>query len=326
MKGHKELFHHLGAMLLLSLLGCLNSLAQYNGECWALDYLNAIKISGNKATRFSGFSQPMSISINVSDGSVWVADTDAVRVKKLSASGKVLATIENEFQTQPISVAVDPRDGSCWVATTDTVYKFSQNAKKMLEKQGFSEPVLALNQKNGECWIADSNNARIVRLAPDGTQLAVYTIDGLSQIKSISINQEDGTCWVIDPFAQRAVKLSPDGQLLVNVSVAPPGGATMATCVSASTDGGCWISFIVDFMTPNKDIVMKVSADGKQTLTVSGFHMPSTVAFDPKDKGCWVADSNNGRIVKLSSTGQKILTLSGFGQPKAVTVGYTTKK
>jgi len=49
------------------------------------------------------------------------------------------------------------------------------------------------------------------------------------------------------------------------------------------------------------------------------------VCFDPKDKGCWVADSNNGRIVKLSSTGQKVLNLGGFGQPKAVTVAYLVK-
>jgi DNA-binding beta-propeller fold protein YncE len=70
---------------------------------------------------------------------------------------------------------------------------------------------------------------------------------------------------------------------------------------------------------------VKLSADGKQTGSYAGFAMPSTVCFDPKDKGCWVADSNNGKIVKLSSTGQKVLNLSGFGQPKAVTVAYPIK-
>ena len=303
-----------------------NTYAQYNGECWAVDYLGAIKISGSKATKIAGFSQPLSISINPNDGSVWVADTDAIRVKKLSATGKTLLTIDKGFSTQPISVAVDPKDGSCWTATTTTMFKFSSEGKKIMAKEGFNEPMLMVNPKNSELWIADSNNARIVKMSSDGNQLGVFTIDGISQPKSISINPEDGTVWVLDPFTLTLAKLSPDGKPVTKVSVSPPGGATMATSVTACSDGGCWVALIIDFTKPNQDIVVKLSADGKQTVSVAGFAMPSTVCFDPKDKGCWVADSNNGRIVKLSSTGQKVVNLSGFGQPKAVTVAYPVKK
>jgi len=302
-----------------------NVYSQYNGECWAVDYLNAVKISGGKATKIAGFSQPLSISINPSDGSVWVADTDAIRVKKLSATGKVLFTIDKGLSSQPLSVAVDPKNGSCWVANATTLFKFSSEGKQIMAKEGFNEPVLMVNPKNSELWVADSNNARIVRMSPDGNQIGVFTIDGVSQPKSISMNPEDGTCWVMDPFTQTVAKLSAEGKLLKKVSVAPPGGATMATSVSASSDGGCWVALIIDFTKPNQDIVVKLSADGKQTGSYAGFAMPSTVCFDPKDKGCWVADSNNGRIVKLSSTGQKVLNLGGFGQPKAVTVAYPVK-
>lgn len=311
----------------LLLLFALNAYSQYNGECWAVDYLNAIKISGGKATKFSGFSQPLSISINPNDGSVWIADTDAIRIKKLSSTGKELLTIDKVLDNQqPISVAVDPKDGSCWAATATTLYKFSAEGKQILKKEGFNEPSLIVNPKNSECWIADSNNARIVKLSPDGKELAVMTVEGISQPKSISINPDNDTCWVLDPFSMNAVKLSADGKVLVKASVSPPGGATIATSVSASSDGGCWVSIVVDFTKPNQDIVVKLSADGKLTGTYAGFAMPSTVCFDPKDKGCWVADSNNGKIVKLSATGQKILNLTGFGQPKSVTVAYSANK
>ena len=183
-----------------------------------------------------------------------------------------------------------------------------------------------VNSKNSELWIADSNNARVVKLSSDGNQLGVFAVAGIGQPKSISINPEDGTCWIADPFTMLVVKLSPDGKTLAKASVNPPGGATMATSVSASADGGCWVAIIVDFTKPNQDIVIKLSADGKQTGSYAGFAMPSTVCFDPKDNGCWVADSNNGRIVKLSATGQKVVNLSGFGQPKSVTVAYPVKK
>jgi DNA-binding beta-propeller fold protein YncE len=325
-KHRAKAFYATAIIMIFTALYATNAYSQYNGECWALDYLNAIKISGNKVSKFPGFSQPLSISINPNDGSVWVADSDAIRVKKLSSAGKELFIIDKGFSEQPISVAVDPKDSSCWAATASNLFKFSAEGKQIMTKAGFNEPVLAVNPKNSECWIADSNNARIVRLSQDGSQLGVYTIDGITQPKSISINPEDGTLWIMDPFTLTVAKISPDGNVLKKTSVSPPGGATMATSITASSDGGCWVAIIVDFTQPNKDIVVKLSTDGKQTASIAGFAMPSTVCFDPKDKGCWVADSNNGQIVKLSATGQKILNLQGFGQPKAVIVVFPVKK
>jgi sugar lactone lactonase YvrE len=186
--------------------------------------------------------------------------------------------------------------------------------------------MVIVNPKNSECWVADSNNGRIVRLSSDGNQIGVYTIEGVTQPKSISIYVNDGTCWTLDPFTLTAVKLSADGKLMHKAVISIPGGATMATSVTASDDGGCWVSVIVDFTKPNQDVVVKISADGKQTASIAGFAMPSTVCFDPKDKGCWVADSNNGRIVKLSSAGKRVLALDGFGQPKSVVVVPQVKK
>ncbi|MGQ9608509.1 MAG: NHL repeat-containing protein [bacterium] len=317
----KSLVVYLFTFLAITTLCITNSYAQYNGECWAADYTNVIKISGNKATKIAGFSQPLSVAVNSKDGICWVADTDAVSVKKLSSSGKLITKLEGIFDAQPLSIAVDPNDGSCWVATINAVYKFSSEAKQLFKREGYNEPVLIVNPKNGDCWIADSNNARIVRLSSDGKQLSVIQPDGINQPKSISINPEDGTCWVLDSFAQKVVKLSPDGTVLAQASVST-GTSIMATTITATNNGECWIAVMVDTMN---DVVLKLSSNGKQILSVSGFSMPNGLAFDPKDNGCWVADTNHGQIVKLSSSGQKIVTIKGFDQPKAVTVGYPIK-
>jgi len=315
------------AILIASLT--LNAHAQYNGECWAADYTSVFKISsaGGQPMQVEGFIQPLSLSINPSDGSCWVADTDAVKVKKLSATGQELAALNGTsdppvFKTQPSSVSVDPKNGSCWVAVFDSIYKFSSDAKQLLKVGGFNEPVIAVNPTNSECWVADSSNARVVRLSDAGKQLQVIQIEGVSQPKSISVNPVDGTCWVLDSFAHKVVKLSSDGKVLAQAVVVPPESAIMSTYVSASSDGGCWVAVMIDMMN---DQVLKLSADGKQVLSVGGFSMPSGLASDPRDGGCWVADTNNGQIIKLSSNGQKVLTIDGLTQPKAVAVAYPAK-
>jgi DNA-binding beta-propeller fold protein YncE len=313
-------------MAILIAVFTVSAYAQYNGECWAADYYNLFKISANgQAATVQGFSQPLSLDINPTDGSIWVADTDAVRVRKLSAAGQDLFELNSTstppaFTTNPRSVSVDPRDGSCWVAVFDTIYKYSADGKQLAKVDGFSEPVVAVSPLNGDCWVADSNNARVVRLAAAGGQLAAIQIPGVTQPKSISINPKDGACWVLDAFTRKVVKLSSDGQILLETVVLSGGAAIMATAVSASPDGGCWVAVMVDMMN---DAVLKLGADGNQVLKVDGFQMPSGLASDPKDGGCWVANTNGGQIAKLSSGGQIVANIGNLAYPKVVVVAPT---
>lgn len=319
----RNLFIALAIFIFMSILTNA-SIAQYAGECWAADYYNVFKIASNgKASQFSGFSQPLSLSVNPTDGSCWVADTDAIVVKKLSAAGKVLFSIDmNVLTNKPISVVVDPRDGSCWVGNIDTVFKFSSDGKQLAKVGGFNEPILEINPKNGNVWVADSSNARIIRLSESGAKLGTIQIADITQPKSISVNPLDGSCWVLDSFTHKLVKLSADGKTLVETVSTPPNSAIMSTAVAASTDGGCWVAVMIDM---SNDQVIKFTADGKKALSAGGFSMPYGLAVDPKDGGCWVADSNGGKFVKLSSGGQAIINISGFTQPKIVKVGYTGK-
>jgi len=300
--------------------------AQYNGECWAADYYNVFKItSGGQPVQVQGFSQPLSLAINPTDGSCWVANTDAIAVMKLSAAGDEILSITPEqqiFKSQPASIAVDPRDGACWVGVRDIVYKFSSDAKQLAAIPGFNEPVLAVNPKNGECWVADSSNARVVRLSAAGAQLGEMQIDGVTQPKSISINPNDGVCWVLDAFTCKVVKLSPDFKILKAGLAVPAGTAIMSTSLSASSDGGCWVAIMIDM---TNDSVLKLSADLTQVMKVDGFSMPSGLAADPKDGGCWVADTNGGQIVKIAANGQKTPIIQGLSQPKVVAVAPPVK-
>ena len=212
--------------MILIVIFAHNTYGQYSGECWIADYYNVFKLSGAEAIQVPGFSQPLSLSINAKDGSCWVADTDAIAVKKLSPAGEQLAVLDTTsnppaFKTNPSSVAVDPRDGSCWVAVIDSIYKFSSDAKQLFKQEGFNEPVIYANPTNGECWVADSNNARVVKLSADGKQVWEKQIEGITQPKSLSVNPNDGSCWVLDAFTHKLAKLASDGKVLVNTTAAP---------------------------------------------------------------------------------------------------------
>ena len=322
------MIHPIAMIAILMTAFAVNAYAQYNGECWAADYYNVIRISANgEATQVPGFSEPLSLSIDPTDGSVWVADTAMVRVRKLSASGQDLLTLDGTsdppaFVTNPRSVAVDPGDGSCWVATLYSVLKFSSDGKQLAKIEGFNEPIVAVNPLNSDCWVADSSNARLVRLSAAGQQLAEKKIQGVTQPKSISINPKDGSCWVMDAFTRKVVKLSSDGKILVKVTALSAGPAIMATSLTASLDGGCWVAVMVDTMN---DVVVKLSADGKEVKRVDGFQMPSGLAADPKDGGCWLANTNAGQIVKLSASGEIVTGIGGLTYPKVVAVAFQAK-
>jgi len=328
-----------GSVRLLAIIAILmaafaaNTYAQYNGQCWAADYYNIYKIErSGELIQIQGLSQPLSLSINSSDGSCWVADTDAIVVRKISAAGEQLAELNSTsnppaFASNPRSVSVYPKDGSCWVAVFDKIYKYSADAKELFKLGGFDEPYVAVNSANGECWVADSNKVRVLKYSPDGKKLSETQTVG--KPGSPTVNPKDGSCWVLDTDNHKALKFSPAGKILVEASLAPPTGIMASTCLAASNDGGCWAAIMVDMMN---DQVLKLSADGKQVLKVEGFSMPSCLAFDPYDGGCWVADTNmmdtanvGGRVVKLSSSGKRVIDIPGFTQPKAVAVAYPIK-
>lgn len=321
--------NHLLVIIVVAMAICtVSAYAQYNGECWAVDYYNAFKISANgQATTIQGFSQPLSLSINTTDGSVWIADTDAVRVRKLSAAGQDILELNSTstppaISSQPRSVAVDPNDGSCWVADFYNVYKFSADGKQLAKLEGYNEPSLAVNPKTSECWVADSNSLRVQKLSSDAKVLSTATTSGKPNWPSVSA--ADDSCWVLDTDNRKAIKLSADGKIAVQADLAPADVILMAsTSICATPDGGCWVGVMVDMMN---DWVIKLSPAGKQTLKVDGFSMPSGLAADPKDGGCWVANTDmmnpaGGSVVKLAANGQKTVTIPGFYQPKALTVG-----
>lgn len=222
----------------------------------------------------SGFSDPLGVSVNTTDGSCWVADTYNNRVVKLqhdTPDGYNLASDSGYHLTaggfnDPWGVSVDNITGACWVADTynDQIVKLSASGSEELRLGGFYYPTgVSVNPMTGNCWVADKNNDEIVKLSENGAVLK--RIAGFSDPLSVAVDPIRGDCWVADTYHDQIVKLSPGGQELLRlsgfdnpaaVSAVPPSDGDESPTASAS--------------------VSSYQADTDETLTFDGSPSTST--------------------------------------------------
>ena len=67
--------------------------------------------------------------------------------------------------------------------------------------------------------------------------------------------------------------------------------------------------------------MVKLSPSGELLLRVEGeFHQPYSVAVNPTDGSCWVADTYGYRVVKLSRQGEVLCTITGLKAPRVISV------
>jgi hypothetical protein len=154
---------------------------------------------GVELLRGGGLSSPRSISLNQSDGSVWVADTDQAsdgQVVHLTADGSVLS------QTGGLpegAVACSPADGKCWVAFEGGLALLGADGAELWRK---AMPTrlrdLSVNALDGTCWVHDGYDLTL--FAPDGTVLwteEAWDTTTLWEASSIAVSPGDGSLWVV---------------------------------------------------------------------------------------------------------------------------------
>ena len=198
--------------------------------------------------------RPHSVSVNPTDGTVWVGGINTVQ--KFSADGsQVLATVTGVHEP---TVAVNSTDGSCWVTDSrGAIARYSAaGAAAATSPVKLKEPkYVAVNSQSGNAWVTDPHANVVVKLSPSGQEL--LRVSDLKLPSSPSVNQKDGTLWVVAD-GNTLVKLSADGQQLMQI---PAGMAVLSICVS-SQDGSVWVAD--QFGSTFQGGVSKFSVDGQQ--------------------------------------------------------------
>jgi DNA-binding beta-propeller fold protein YncE len=174
-----------------------------DGSVWIADWWSDrvvhISSSGSVLWQGTNFYSPDCVAVNPSDGSAWVADSWNYQVVHLAANGAELWRSAAIYEVY--WVAVDPHDGSCWFSAYDEYYTGWVTHVAANGAVLFSSPVdcpdaLAVDTRNGSCWVLDTCTGDLIHLASSGGLLS--RTSGLLGPIWLSLNPADKSLWVAD--------------------------------------------------------------------------------------------------------------------------------
>ncbi|KAA3600521.1 MAG: PKD domain-containing protein, partial [Candidatus Scalindua sp. AMX11] len=181
----------------------------------------------------TGFNDPIGISVDQTDGSVWVADNSNHQVVKIAPDGTEL--YRRSGYNRPVGVSANQSERTAWVADSanDQVVKLAPRGSEIVRLSGFDNPNdLDVNPVDGSVWIADQSNDQVVKLAPDGREL--FRLSGFSDPLSVSVDA-----------AERNLNQPP----VVTSSADPAAGERPleVTFKGSATDNGSIVKYEWDF-------------------------------------------------------------------------------
>jgi uncharacterized repeat protein (TIGR01451 family) len=258
-----------------------------------------------EAWRVGGFANPHSLSVNPTDNTCWLADTEHDQVVHLAEDGTELWR-GNGF-SYPESVSVSPTDGSCWVADHghDEVVHLAEDGTE-LWRGSFGADRVAVNSTDGSCWASGDG---VIHLAEDGTYLS--SSSSCPNVWFLAVNPEDGSCWAALFDRHEVVHLAEDG-----TELSRSGGFEAPRCVAVNpTDGSCWVAAA--------GVVLHLAEDGTEIWRGDDFGGPWGVSVNAMDGSCWVTDHGRHEVVHLAEDGTVLWRGDGFSQPWPVSVNPT---
>ncbi|NOG84533.1 MAG: PKD domain-containing protein [Planctomycetes bacterium] len=237
--------------------------------------LNTTTDTGIQAV--TGFNDPIGISVDQKDGSVWVSDQWNHQVVKLAPDGTEL--YRRSGYNRPIGVSVNQSERTAWVADSahDQVVKLAPNGSEIVRLNGFNNPHdLEVNPVDGTVWIADQTHDQVVKLAPDGREL--LRLRGFNDPLSVSVDA-----------AQRNLNQPP----VVTSSADPTAGERPLEVAfrGSATDNGSIVRYEWDFDGDGVfDNDSPATGDTTHTYTVPGTYNPVLRVTD--DEGLMGYDSS----------------------------------
>jgi DNA-binding beta-propeller fold protein YncE len=292
--------------------------------------LTAVRAFGSQGTGNAQFAFPRNIAFDA-QGNFYVVDSDNHRIQKFNANGEFLlawgarspdniAPPPSTFQ-QPWGIAVD-RAGNVYVADTwnHRIQKFDANGK-FLTMWGTNGDTRGIAQGNpflfygpraiaidaqGNLFVTDTGNKRVLKFSPDGAPLAQYGGVGAESGKflepvGIAIDAQ-GNIFVADTWNLRIQKFDANFNFVAQWAVPAWESQSVVNKPYLAVDAQGNV-FATD---PEMSRVLKFSNDGKllavfgmRGTDLSSFNLPTGLAFDAQGN-LYVADSGNHRIVVFS--------------------------
>ncbi|MGH7601007.1 MAG: hypothetical protein ACREOI_32005 [bacterium] len=270
---------------------------------WVADGRNGdlIKLThdgGHEILRSSAFFSPFRLQIDAQRGYVWVLEEfRGSELGRLEVNGRNARRFDRI--DGPADLAVDKADGSVWVADTLTngLMKFNSDGTRAMNNEAYKKiAALAVHPQTRDVWALSRDSLRVFIFSQSGVLRRRANVS-LQRPRDIDIDSRTGKVWIAD--GTRVIRLDADGN---SEALSSPAFRFVYRVSADEVTGGCWL---IDYSTTVGDSrIFKLAPDGAPRFSASGFDIPASLAANPHDGSCLVADFGNNRLIRVSASGQ----------------------
>lgn len=155
---------------------------------------------------------PIGVAVDPNDGSVWIAERGASRLRHYSASSVLLGSVTID---RPSRVAVDSVTKEVWVTSFESRQVSRVSSAGAVDKTigGFGGPIgIAVDSRRGLVWVADAGADQVWILTRAGDTQS--KLGGFSEARDVSVDPVTGDGWIAAPGAGQVARISSAGVLV----------------------------------------------------------------------------------------------------------------
>ena len=267
--------------------------SQYERSVWRYSMTTG-QVVGTMNTSTPNLHGPSTIAVDTLFN-MYVYDSQPPRILKLSTNGSLLQTLPCPYFA--LALLVDDNFNIYISLSTNRIIKLSPDGLQQLGTWNTSMPAisaqgLALDSQQN-LYAADRSNSRIVKFAPDGTVLFLYTtLPTLRSPTDVKLDLQ-GNLYITDTGNNRIVKLNPNGQELMSY-YKNPNYMNLASLALDIQAGLFYVSerTLVDQVLDNGTVVLNLTTNQPSFVAAA-------LAVDSMHR-VYVADSFNNRILRFN--------------------------
>jgi peptide/nickel transport system substrate-binding protein len=239
----------------------------------------------------------------VSEGAIWVANTDGHSVSRIDPATKALV------QTIPVGSSpsgITIGGGDVWVANSldGTVSRIDPQTNTVVQPIDVGNGPVGIAYAAGSIWVANTGDDTIMRIdAGSGTVKKTLPIAATELVFGA------GTLWASETTANHVVRIDPktgDPVAMISVGNGPTG--------IAFGSGAAWVANSLDGTVTRID-----PETNKQAAVVPTGNGPTAVAVDAR--GVWVSNQFGGALARIDPrTNQVAQRINVGNRPQGVTV------
>jgi sugar lactone lactonase YvrE len=166
-----------------------------------------------------------------------------------------------------------------------------------MRKEAYKKIVaLAVHPQTRDVWVLSRDSLRVFIFLQTGALRRRANVS-LQWPQDIAIDSRTGKVWIAD--GTRVIRFDAGGNL---EALSSPAFRWVYRLSTDEVSGGCWL---IDYSTAVGDSrIVKLAPDGAVRFSATGFYIPESLAVNPHDGSCLVADYGNSRLVRISADGQ----------------------